>query len=225
MTTFSTEYKKWSCYTSFWSLELTDHFDTNLDSYKYSHWSLEGKIKILRIFADDVRGTKFDEKYFQCILSEYLTNFESFSPENGIVEVSLNLNSSDCIASTIIFIDTKLEWISWELNIINQLLNYCVGVCVGGYPRSNFWHLSKCHITLVNISQSEIGVFGCTKLGSISGQPSILVLAKLYFLYFLSIQFSLERNRFFKMTLIKSEIGRKMFPHFLPNHILWSTRH
>ena len=75
MTTFSTEYKKWSCYTSFWSLELTDHFDTNLDSYKYSHWSLEGKIKILRIFADDVMGTKFDEKYFQCILSEYLTNF------------------------------------------------------------------------------------------------------------------------------------------------------
>ena len=51
--------------------------------------SLEGKIKILRIFADDVIGTIFDQKYFQCILSEYLTNFESFSPENGIVGVSL----------------------------------------------------------------------------------------------------------------------------------------
>ena len=34
-------------------------------------------------------GTKFDQKYFQCILSEYSTNFESFLPENGIVEVSL----------------------------------------------------------------------------------------------------------------------------------------
>ena len=43
----------------------------------------------MKIFADDVIGTKFDQKYFQCILSEYLTNFESFSPENGIVEVSL----------------------------------------------------------------------------------------------------------------------------------------
>ena len=43
----------------------------------------------MKIFADDVIGTKFDQKYFQCILSEYLINFESFPPENGIVEVSL----------------------------------------------------------------------------------------------------------------------------------------
>ena len=60
---------------------------------KSSHWSLGGKIKILKIFADDVIGTKFDQKYFQCLLSEYLTNFESFPPENGIVEVSLKFQN------------------------------------------------------------------------------------------------------------------------------------
>ena len=65
MTTFAIEYKKWSCYTSFWSLLLADHFDTNLDSKKSPRWSLEVKIKILKIFADDVIGTGIDQKYFQ----------------------------------------------------------------------------------------------------------------------------------------------------------------
>ena len=37
-------------------------------------------------------------------------------------------NSSDCRASKIIFNDTQLEPISWELNVGNQLLNFCVFV-------------------------------------------------------------------------------------------------
>ena len=55
----------------------------------------------------------------------------------------MNLNSSDCRASKIIFNDSKLEPISWELNVGNQLLNFCVGVGVGGHDATNFTCISK----------------------------------------------------------------------------------
>ena len=41
-------------------------------------------------------------------------------------EWNLNLNSSDCRVSKIISNHTKLEPISWELNIENRFLNICV---------------------------------------------------------------------------------------------------
>ena len=90
----------------------------------------------MKIFADDVIGTKFDQKYFQCILSEYLINFESFPPENGIVEVSLNdpkrlisissafhnkrldLFGQDCRKLSIILF-FRVRFSSWYLEILS----------------------------------------------------------------------------------------------------------
>ena len=66
-------------------------------------------------------------------------NFRIFEP----CEWNLNLNSSDCRASKIIYNDIKLEPISWELNLKNPVLNTCVGVSVGGHPRANFSHTAK----------------------------------------------------------------------------------
>ena len=49
--------------------------------------------------------------------------FGFFGPSEWI----LNMKSSDCKASKIIFNDTKVEAIFWELNIVNVLFNFCVG--------------------------------------------------------------------------------------------------
>ena len=46
-------------------------------------------------------------------------------------EWNFNLKSSDCRALKIIWNDTKLEWISWILNIKNTLFKFCVGVLEG----------------------------------------------------------------------------------------------
>ena len=56
---------------------------------------------------------------------------------------NLNLNSSDCRALKIITNDTKLEPISWELNLKNSCFFICVGVWVRGQDAANFWHVSK----------------------------------------------------------------------------------
>ena len=56
---------------------------------------------------------------------------------------NLNLNSSDCRASKIISNDIKLEPTALELNLKNQLFNFCLGVRVGGHPRANFSHRLK----------------------------------------------------------------------------------
>ena len=56
---------------------------------------------------------------------------------------NLNPNSSDCRASKIISNDIKLEPIFWELNLKNQLFNFCVGIWVGDHPRTNFSHRPK----------------------------------------------------------------------------------
>ena len=66
MSTFFTEYKNWPCYTSFWSLKLTDHFGTNghIKTFSLVTW---GQNKNFENFADDVMGTEFDQKYFLCI--------------------------------------------------------------------------------------------------------------------------------------------------------------
>ena len=53
-----------------------------------------------------------------------------------------NLNNPDYRASKIISNDTKLEPISWELNLKSLLFNFCVGVWVGGH-RANFSYRSK----------------------------------------------------------------------------------
>ena len=53
------------------------------------------------------------------------------------------MTSSDCRASKIIWHDTKLEPISWVLNIENRLFSICVGVWVGGHHATNFSHISK----------------------------------------------------------------------------------
>ena len=55
----------------------------------------------------------------------------------------MNLNSSDCRASKIIQNDTKLDPISWEPNIENEIFIFCVGVWVGGHPPANFSYISK----------------------------------------------------------------------------------
>ena len=47
---------------------------------------------------------------------------------------NLKLNSLDCRAWKIISNDIKLEPISWELNLKNQLFNFCVGFWVDGHP-------------------------------------------------------------------------------------------
>ena len=57
-------------------------------------------------------------------------------------EWNLNLNSSDSRASKIIWNDTKPEPMSRELNIENQILNFCVGVWVGGHNSVSF-HTDK----------------------------------------------------------------------------------
>ena len=56
---------------------------------------------------------------------------------------NLNLNSSDCIAQKIIWNDTKLEPIPWELNMKNQFFDFCVGVLVSGHHLANLSHTSK----------------------------------------------------------------------------------
>ena len=43
-------------------------------------------------------------------------------------EGNLYLNSSNCKASKIMEIESKLEQISWELNVENSFINFCVGV-------------------------------------------------------------------------------------------------
>jgi len=55
----------------------------------------------------------------------------------------LNRNSSNCKAPKIIFNDTELEPVSWELRIENTLVNFCVGVGMGGHDATNFSHISK----------------------------------------------------------------------------------
>ena len=66
-----------------------DHFYTQVDPKRSSHWSLGDKIRKLNYFLDDVIGTKIDQKYVQRIKREYLNCFKSLSAENGIVGVSL----------------------------------------------------------------------------------------------------------------------------------------
>ena len=58
-------------------------------------------------------------------------------------DLNLNLNSSDCRTRKIISNDIKLEAIPWELDIENQLFNFCVGVWVGGHAPANFSYISK----------------------------------------------------------------------------------
>ena len=66
--------------------------------------------------------------------------------DSGIFEFSeskLNVNSSDYRASKIISNDTELEPIPWEPNMKNPIFHFCVGVCVGGHPPTNFSHVLK----------------------------------------------------------------------------------
>ena len=53
--------------------------------------------------------------------------FRIYEPSEWI----LNLNSSNCRALKIIFNDTELEPVSWELKFKNTLFNFCAGVGVG----------------------------------------------------------------------------------------------
>ena len=48
-------------------------------------------------------------------------------------KLNLNLKCSDCRAFRIIWNDTKLGPISWQLNIENTLFSICVGVWVGDH--------------------------------------------------------------------------------------------
>ena len=76
--------------------------------------------------------------------------FQNFSPDSidrlnsGIFRIfelggwNLNLNSSDCGASKIIWNDIKLERIPWVLIIENRLCSICVGVWVGGHHPTDF---------------------------------------------------------------------------------------
>ena len=68
----------------------------------------------------------------------WILGFLGFS--NSVYETwnSDYLNSSDCRAWKLISNDFKLEPISWELNLKNQLFNFCVGFWVGGHLRANF---------------------------------------------------------------------------------------
>ena len=66
-------------------------------------------------------------------------NFRIFEPS----EWNFNLNSSNYRASKIIYNDIKLDPISWELNLINPLFNFCLTVWVGGHPWANLWPRSK----------------------------------------------------------------------------------
>ena len=67
------------------------YFGIKVDPKRSSHWSLEGKIQKMKIFADDVMGTVIDQKYFWCIKWVWVTDFKLFSAENGIVGVSLRV--------------------------------------------------------------------------------------------------------------------------------------
>ena len=59
----------------------------------------------------------------------------------GLSTWNLNPNSSDCRAYKIIYNYTKLGPISWELNLKNQILNFCVGVGVGEHDATNFSYI------------------------------------------------------------------------------------
>ena len=48
-------------------------------------------------------------------------------------------NLTICGAWKIIYNDTELDPISWELDIENPIFNFCVGVWVRGPPRANFF--------------------------------------------------------------------------------------
>ena len=128
-------------------------------------------------------------------------------------ECNLNLNSSDCRALKIIFNDTKLESISWELNIINRLLDFCVGVLVGGHPRSQPQCISANQRAKLSDAPS-----------SVRSQAKFQYSKNIFSLFSLDPIFTRE-NPIFLMRQIKPKLGRKMFPYFLPNHILWSTGH
>ena len=77
-------------------------------------------------------------------------NFRIFEPS----ESNLNLNSSDCSASKIVHNDTKLELISWELNLKNLTLNFLffawafeqVGVIFSKRKKNNFKEPGFCKI-------------------------------------------------------------------------------
>ena len=84
-------------------------------------------------------------------------NLRIFEPSEWI----LNLNGSKCRFPKIIFSDTKLDPVSWELRIENTLSNFCVGVGMGGNHVKNFSHISKdAKIPHFLISISSQGVKG-----------------------------------------------------------------
>ena len=113
-------------------------------------------VKPLELSSMNVNPSVFNDHRFFCITG---------SPESGILteknsegwhmnrlnlgifrifELStwnLNPNSSDWRAYKIIYNYTKLGPISWELNLKNQILNFCVGVWVGGHDATNFSYI------------------------------------------------------------------------------------
>ena len=71
-----------------------------------------------------------------------------------IFELSLgnsNLNSSHCGASKIIWNETKLEAIPWELDVENPLFNFCVGVWIGGHPPAKLFRESFFALTVPSV--------------------------------------------------------------------------
>ena len=65
------------------------------------------------------------------------------------------MNSSNWRASKIIWNDTKIEQISWELTVENRLFDFCVGVWVGRHPATNF-SLTSISLTFHNRSAHVI---------------------------------------------------------------------
>ena len=93
---------------------------------------------------DELNKVTFSYKYKYQIITLFIRRLNSgifriFDPR----EWNLNLNSSDCRASKIIWNVTKLGPISWELNIEYPIFNFCVGVWVGEHHRANFSHKPK----------------------------------------------------------------------------------
>ena len=123
-------------------LSIFSHWDFKKKIHEYFHWQDDSGMIILKrdecyhaltwgLFSFSI----FQDQVHSIILMKNRLNSEIFRIFE-LSEGNLYLNNSNCKASKIIEIDTKLEQISWEVNVKNPLFNFCVGIWVGGQENS-----------------------------------------------------------------------------------------
>ena len=127
-----------------WYKEIIPKFGLDNLTTSYSKWLFKCEFFWGSWEKSHLQGKKYCIEYFFFFEWSFMNRLNS-----GIFRIfelrewNLNLNSSDCRASKIIYNDTKLEPIPWEQTRENSLLNFCVGVSVRGHDGTKFFHISK----------------------------------------------------------------------------------